>query len=330
MHRIPLLFALALTCILGLSVAQAQAADVAIFPPEAPNLAPNDAVALGELLAQSYAASSRAVVLSPAHTLAALASGTYEQAAVALGVRDYVRTHAVAVGRRIVVSATRHASDGTTIHRVRMTADSPEDLIPVCERIAFALYLRSDDSAVRGRQNVTLTEARRQNRLWRETLTGVRSTLQFPFVRGADYSPHVGAMFDLRMEFDRYFLEFGAGITLPARAEDLDPAIDEQGNPVRQNRGSVAGLMAEIGASRFLTQGNTGLYLGAGAIPGITFTEDLAAFALYTQLGVSLPRDSSTRFSADLRFSQAVLGQTLNDGRRVFPSQPSLHAGVAW
>lgn len=331
MHRKTLLLALTLLSLVSLGAAPVEAADIAIFPPDAPNLAPSDALGLGELLAQSYAATSGERVLAPGQTLAALSgSGDAQQAALALGVREYVRVQAVAVGRRIVVSATRHQRDGAILHHVRMTADSPEDLIPVCERIAIALYTRTSDEQGRNRHNVTLTEARRQNRLWRETLTGVRSTLQLPFARGARFSPHVGAMFDMRLEFDRYFLEFGAGLTLPSRAEDLDPAIDEQGNPVRNNRGSVAGLMTEVGASRFLTQGNTGLYVGAGAITGITFTDDVAAFALYTQLGVALPRDSSTRFCADIRFAQSLVGHHLNDGRRVLPSLPSFHAGIGW
>lgn len=315
--------------------AVASAADVAVFPPEADNLAPPDTTAVGELLARSYAAASRSAVLAPDRTAQTLAqSQSYEQAARTLGVAEYVRISALAVGGRIVVTATRHRADGSQIYRESLIADSAEDLLPVCDRLGKALYAQRGDELVRTYHNVTLSEARPQNRIWRENLFGFKTGLHVPFARGARFSPAVVVEFDLRFELSKYFVEFGAGALIPTRlddAQDIDSTYNVDATDKRSNRGSAGGLFGELGASRFLTDGEVGLYAGGGIIPKILFNnKDAAGLALYSQLGLTLPRASSTRFSADLRFAQSVLGQHLNDGRRVFPGELSLLGGVGW
>jgi hypothetical protein len=323
-------FAVAL-CSLLFGARAAQAADVAFFPVETANLAPSDTVAVGELLASAYAAASGLSVLAPARSAETLAQSTsYEDAARALGVGEFVRTSALGVGRQIVVTATRQRADGTVMYRSKLTASSLEDLVPVCDRIAKALYHQHDDELERTYRNVTLTEARPQNRIWRELLFGVKTGLHLPFARDARLSPAVAAEFDMRLEHAKFFVEFGAGLLLPTRMEDLDGEYDLQGEPVESNRGTTGGLFAEIGASRFLTDGDVALYAGAGLIPKVLFRNDTAGMALYGQLGLTLPRASSTRFSTDLRFAQSVLAQHLENGNAVFPSEVSLHAGVGW
>jgi hypothetical protein len=310
----------------------AAAADVAVFPAEAQNLAHADGIALGELLAQSYAAASRSAVLAPSRSAGTLVqSQSYEHAARTLGVAEYVRVSALAVGRRIVVRATRHRADGTQIYQESLIADSPEDLVPVCDRLGKALYARHGDELVRTYHNVTLSESRPQNRIWREKLVGFKTGVHVPFARGARFSPAVALEFDLRLELSSYFVEFGAGVLIPTRLDDDDGAYDVDGTVTSNNRGSAGGVFAELGASRFLTDGEVGLYAGGGVVPKLLASNnDAAGLSLYAQLGLTLPRASATRFSVDLRFAQPVLAQHLNDGRRVFPGQASLLAGVGW
>lgn len=317
--------------------APARAADIAFFPVETPNLLARDAIAVGELLAQSYAAVSGAAVLAPSRSAPALAGNpSHEQAARALAVPEFVRTSALAVGPRIVVTATRTRADGEVVYSSRLTADSTEDLLPVSDRLARALYEQRDHELVRTHENVTRGEARAKNRVWREVLTGIRTGVIVPFARGADYSSAIAAAFDLRLEHEHFFIEFGAGLVLPTDLADMEggesPRVDGAVYyDERTNRGSIGGLMMEVGASRFLTQGDVGLYAGAGVIPRIILdVSERASMSVYGQLGVTLPRDSSTRFSADLRFAQSVLAQELDNGREVFTSEASLHAGVAW
>jgi hypothetical protein len=318
-----------LVCSLLCIAQHARAADIAFFPVETPNLSPTDTSAVGELLAQSYAAASGGAVLAPSRTTqTVMQSPSYEAAAQTLGVAEFVRVSAVGAGRHIVVTATRHRSDGTIVTRSKLIADSAEDLVPVCDRLAKALYTGDDGELVRTHQNVTLSEARPKNRLWRELLIGFKTGLHVPFARHARFSPTVAAAFDLRIELARFFLEFGAGFAIPTRIEDLESEYDLEAT--KTNRGSTGGLMGELGASYFLTRGDIGLYAGGGLQPKIMFVNDAAGMSAYSQLGVTLPRDSSTRFSADLRFSQSVLAMHLDNDRQVFPSELSLHGGVGW
>jgi len=332
MHKLTrFLWLAAVFCSLASDVRVAAAADIAIFPAEAPSLLPSDAIAVGELLAQAYAATSRSAVLAPSRTAQTLASSqTYQQAATTLGVAEFVRSSALAVGRRIVVSATRHRADGQLVYQESLIADSSEDLVPVCERIAKALHFQQPDEVARTYRNVTLSESRPQNRLWHEKLFGVKAAVHVPFARNARLSPTVGVAFDMRLELASWFVEFGAGIMIPSPAEDLDGEYEADGSEKINNRGSTGGLFAEVGANRFLTQGDIGLYAGGGVMPKILFSDDGAGMALFGQLGLTMPRESSTRFSTDLRFAQSVLPQHLNNGRAVFPSEASLHAGIGW
>ena len=334
-----------LVCSLMCRVSLASAADIAFFPAEGQNVLAADAIAVGELLAEAYAASSQRAVLAPSRSAQTLAeSSSYEAAARALGVAEFVRTSALAVGRRIVVTATRYRveaggsaanEEGANLRRIyqeSLIADSPEDLVPVCDRLAKALYSQRSDELVRDHGNVTMTEARPQNRIWREKVFGLRTGVHVPFARDATFSAAVSLEFDLRLEHARYFVEFGAGAVIPTRVDSDE--YDEDGSYVSSgssNGGSTGGLFGEVGASRFLTDGDLGLYAGAGVIPKIMFSDrDAAGMALYGQLGLSLPRSSATRFCTDLRFAQSVLAQHLNDERRVFPSEASLLAGVGW
>ena len=310
---------------------RAAAADIAVFPAESPNLAPVDGIAVGELLAQSYAAASHGAVLAPGRSAATLAqSQSYEGAARTLGVSEYVRVSALAVGRRIVVTATRHRADGSLIYQESLTADSPEDLVPVCDRLGKALYAQHGDELVRTYHNVTLSEARPQNRIWREKLFGFKTGVLMPLARGGRYAPTVAVEFDLRLELSSYFVEFGAGASIPTHVDGMGSSYAVEGTRMSNNRGSAGALFGELGVSRFLNQGEVGLYAGGGVIPKLLFTNDAAGLALYAQVGLTLPRASATRFTVDLRVAQSVLAQHLNDGRRAFPAEPSLLAGVGW
>ena len=318
---------------LSLVSQSARAEDIAIFPVESPNLAAADAIALGELLTQHYAAVSGAAVIAPAAASRALTGGeSYADAARALGVREFVLTRALSVGRQIAVTATRYDASGALLYRAELTAKYAEELIPVSALLARALYTRVDPTLVRAHPGAA-HDPRARKSSWREALYGVKTGIHVPFARAARFWPAVSVAFNLRLELERYFLEFGAGALIPTRADDWanDPYVD--GEPLqRGGRTATGGLTAEVGASRILTAGDVALYAGGGAQPKLLLTgnEDIASIALYGQLGITLPRASSTRFSAELRFAQSLLPQGLDDDRSVFVSDASLHAGVGW
>jgi hypothetical protein len=324
---------LALMALFSVLPSFAQAADVAVFPAEGENVAPQDRAGIGELLAQSYAAVSRLAVLSPSRTEAAMVgAASYSDAAQKLGVKEFIRTETVAIGRRVVIQATRYQSNGQLVFTSRMTAESIEDMTNVADRMARALYQQVDDSAVRTYKNVTLMEARPKNRLFSEKVIGLKTGLHIPLAKDAKYAPHMSLEFDMRLEQERYFLEFGAGAIIPTKDIGEDCYGDYgSDNHCYGKRGTIGGLFAEMGASAFLTQGNVALYAGGGVIPQLVFSgNSIATAALYGQIGVMLPRESSTRFYADLRVAQYVLATQVNNDTNRHPTDLSLNIGIGW
>jgi hypothetical protein len=327
---------LLLTTLLLILPTSALAADVAIFPAETSNLAPADNLAVGELLAQAYAGISRQAVLSPVRTEDAVAHATtYEGAAQTLGVKEYVRTSTLAVGRLIVITATRYRADGTFVYQSKMTAHSLEDMPAISDRMAKALFLQVDDEEVRTRDNVVQGETRVKNRRASEKIFGFKTGVYFPMAKGADYTSSVGLQFDMRFEMDRFFLEFAGGFIVPTSFSNGCDNYDEYSYSCVSNksRGRVGGLTAELGASYFLTDGNAAPYFGVGLIPRLIMndvTDDAASMLAYAQIGIMLPRDSSTRFYADFRASQGLIETHLDNGKGVHTTELTIHAGVGW
>lgn len=310
----------------------AKAADVAFFPVESVNLAPEDASAVGELLAQSYASVSGQAVLAPSRIQ--LATPQYEEAAKQLGVSEYVRTDVVAFGSRFIVHSVRYEQNGKQLFQVKLTAERIEDMPAVSDRIARSLYLRVDDEEVRTRHNVTLSEARPQARTWSEKIVGFKTGVHLPFAKDADFAPSLSGMFDLRMESDRFFIEFGAGIMLPSDTRDYDSCYyEEEAGCEEPNTGRLGGLISEIGGGYFLTDSNIAPYVGGGLMPRLQFAtdeDDVANVSAYAQVGLTLPRDSSTRVYADLRVAQHILAVHLDNGDETHPTEVSLQAGIGW
>lgn len=309
----------------------AHAADIAFFPVESATVTPTDASAIGELLAQSYASVSGQAVLAPSRIT--VDERPYSELAASLSVPEYVRTDAVQVGARVVIHSVRYRADGTAIYQVKLTAERIEDTISVSDRIAKSLYHRVDDELVRTRHNVTLAEARPETRRWSEKIFGFKTGVHIPFGKDADFSPSIGLAFDVRLEMDRFFVEFGGGFLIPTDPVDDSYCYDNCEDFEVSNQGSVGGLTGEIGGSYFLTDGNIAPYIGAGLLPRIILTgngDDIAQMAPYVQLGVTIPRDSSTRFYADMRLAQSIVSQTLDNGQDVYPTELSLQAGIGW
>ena len=312
----------------------ALAADVAIFPAETSNLAPADNLAVGELLAQAYAGISRQAVLSPVRTADAVAHATtYEGAAQALGVQEYVRTSTLAVGRLIVITATRYRADGTFVYQSKMTARAMEDMPAISDRMAKALFLQVDDEEVRTRDNVVLDEARVKNRRASEKVVGFKTGVYMPLAKNAKFDTSIGLQFDIRFEMDRFFLEFAAGFIFPTNLQDNScDSLDDYCTPSHRRHGRVGGFTGEIGGSYYLTNGNFGPYVGVGLIPRllVDINNDMAAMLAYAQAGFMFPRDASIRFYADFRAAQGLIATHLENGASVHTTELTIHAGFGW
>jgi hypothetical protein len=339
-------------CVGLLAAGTVHAADVAVFAPETNNVSAADASAVGELIAQSYALVSHQSVVAPTQSTAALtAPDAYQAAAAQLGVREYIRLNVVAAGPSLAISAGRYRADGQVLQQVKQVAASVEDVAVIADGLARALLTGSVPAAEVAAAPVRPPPPPPKVEAEDNMVYGFKAGLHFPLARDALYYPTVSLQFVGRLQLTRTFLEFGAGFVLPTVIEN-EPYVSCPFDsttmtsvcpPNTSRRGHTGGITAEIGASYYLSDTNVSPYIGGGLITRIILaglddnyeTEDpternIASILAYGQFGLTYPRHNTTRLFADLRVAQSLLSQRLENGRSVWPVEPTVHVGFGW
>jgi hypothetical protein len=310
-------------------------AAVLVFPAEVTNVEPGEGDAIVAVVADAFAeASGKQVTIVKSEGEAPAAS--YTERAKALGGTEYLVVRAVRLNEKVRVRVSLHGADGAVKTSESMTAISLDDMEPVAERLALALVQNTTAEGTRTHRNVTGKETRAQNRTFNEKVAGVKAQLHMPFASGVTIAPPVGLGFDIKLEADAYFLEFGAGFLIPT------PSDAEQA--------TFGGLQSELGASVYLTDSEVSLYAGGGAMPRILVArggEGGANVAVYGQFGAMFARSSSSRFYTDLRVAQNItqvalttettvtdpndpLAQPAYDVVRKYPTEIILEFGLGW
>jgi hypothetical protein len=258
---------------------------------------------------------------------------------------------AVAAGRFIAIGASRHQADGRVLQQVKQNAEGVEGLTYSADAIARALVgLPAAAPALPPLVSAAPQAPPPKQRAPREDTMdyGLKAGVHLPFAPRSRYYSAVSFQFNGRLQFPRFFLEFGAGFVIPTVIDDNDDydsqcGYDSSGQnytctgPKTTNRGYIGGITTELGASYYLTNTHVSPYIGGGLIPRVvlagldnTDKRDIASMAAYAQFGITVPRHATTRFFCDLRVAQAILPQHLNNQRRVWPTEPSLHVGLGW
>ncbi|HTM45048.1 MAG TPA: hypothetical protein VL137_08850, partial [Polyangiaceae bacterium] len=288
MHRLLTLPLIASLLLFG-AVAKAQ---VVILPPDRANVTVEEGEAVRSILADAYADVEKGkVILAPVS--AAESQDPPNKIATDLGGKQFITLRATRLSERIVLTAALYSADGQEIHRVRMTAASLDDIEPVTARMAKALHDGTNTDESITIDTVTEREGQKRNRTFSEKVMGVKTSVTGIIARGS-YEPMVAVEFDGRLEAQSYFLEFGAGFQLPTGGS---------GSSDRQ----VGGVLAEIGASYYLTHTSVSPYVGGGVMPRLLAGDPSGAnLALYAQAGAMFFRESSSRLYADFRVAQNV------------------------
>jgi hypothetical protein len=345
------LLSLLLAHVLWLLPIAAHAADVAVFGPEISNLPAQDAEAVAGLIAQAYASASQQSVVPPSEARSATEAGTsYEAAAAKLGVKEYLRLSAVSAGRSLVISASRHRADGSVLFQTKQVSEGLEGVARDADAIAQALLGKTSlaappsPSPVSPAAEVEMPPAKFKEDT--DNYYGFKTGVHFPLAKGANYWTGLSLQFVGRLQFPRFFIEFGAGFIVPTIIDDrydesvcgFYPATGTTvcNDPDNGDRGYIGGFTTELGASYYLTKGNVVPYVGGGIIPRIVLaglnneSHDIAGMLAYAQFGFTAPRHGHTHFFADIRLSQAILPQHLESGDPVWSTEPTLHAGLGW
>jgi hypothetical protein len=306
-------------------------ADVGVFPVRGTNLSEGESAAIGSLIASAYAYRTGKPVLGPDQLGPVLAqTGSERAAAQQLGLAEYISVEAVRLTARISLSVSLRNQHGSELYRLRTTATSLDDMEVVSERMAAAIERRTDMEYTRSIDNVTGKETRGRNRLFMEKIFGVRMAAVLPIAYHLHPRAGVSIMFDGRLENNDYFLEFGAGLMLPSDLGSADTGI--------------GGLLAQLGASYYLTHSNVSPYVGVGMSPRILFGNyEGVGFAANAQLGVMFMRESSTRLYIELRVDQNLFAlhesyddyssdseSTVQARKSVLPTELSVAAGIGW
>ena len=304
-----------------------------VFPVTGTNLSEGESAAIGALIATAYATETGGRVLSPAQTGPAFTqAGSHRDAAALLGLHEYVTVDAIRMQLKIAVHARLHNVHGSTLYDVTMTALSLDDMEQVAERIAMSLRRRTPLEYTREMDNITGKESKAPNRLFIEKVFGIRTGFVLAVAADIETVPSLLVQFDGRLENPTYFLEFGLGVMVPG---DRDREL------------SVLGLVGQIGASYYLTDGNIAPYVGAGFAPRLMVGNiEGAGLTGNAQFGVMFMRMASSRLYVELRVDQHLLplewdgdhgrydeitGQYVYDDREtIWPTEFSIAAGIGW
>jgi hypothetical protein len=216
---------------------------------------------------------------------------------------------------RVLINAVRRQVSGAELYRADVTAESLDDMVPACERLALSLQRQVPIGQTVNRHNVTLAEARstrRPNRLGSESIFGVKVGFALPVAAFTQVNPLGSLEFNVRLEREHFFFELGAGALIPAVVSSNSPVY--------------GGITFELGASYFLSEGDTAPYLGAGVQPRLIFAGSVLNLAPYVQAGLMFSRQSSPRVYAQLRVSQNVLPV----GDNLYPTELAAQVGIGW
>ncbi len=351
MNRIPMMLAAALAV---MPATRALAAGVAVFSTNAVNLTQGEAEAAATVVAEAYGRLANVYVVGPRKAAVALEKDhDLAAAARSLDVDEYLEVSTIGLfsndlelqrsgagtrlstDSRVIVQAARYTADGKLVFRAEMTGASMADLEIVAQRLARALWEKRAPEDTRSIHTVTRREAIAENRVWTEKVMGIKTQAAFAVASGQQYDPLISIGFDGRLEGPRYFLEVGAGATLPASSDNAD------------SRG-YGGVYAELGGSYYLTDASTSTYIGGGVIPrlmGGSGDDSPVKMAAYGQVGLMFARESSTRLYVDLRVTQNLMAYhtgssvyvynqygyvQVSEKKSYYPTEIGIELGIGW
>ena len=185
-----------------------------------------------------------------------------------------------------LVHFSRKKGDGQVVQS-QLMVETLEEAPTVLARLADSVFKNLPLDETRDRHNVALVETQgQQPRVGQQHVLGVKLSFGAPVGSGASYNGIGGIGFDGRFERDKYFVELGAGFTVPGPG----------------GHKSYGGVGAELGMSYFVTNGDTAIYLGGGILPRLLFSEASNSplnVAPYLQAGVAFDCSARMRLYAD-------------------------------
>ncbi len=212
------------------------------------------------------------------------------------GSRKAVENQELLDNHKTIVSVIRRNSSGKKIHMVEMTLLTYGDIEESTDRMARALFQKVSVDEVIRKDNITRKEEMRENRLFVESLKGIKMGIFHPADSDVDFTSIVNIGYNQRMETDKMFFEFGINAKLPTKFES-------------DNR--YGGVQLEMGGSFFLPPKVSGLYAGLGVSPYLNFGNMYYGLQIgvlpFFQLGITFPKASSIRGFVHFKIGQNAI-----------------------
>jgi hypothetical protein len=285
---------LLLICLQLLAADSVSAQSLGVFPVQGTNLSDGEAAAIGGLIASALALQTSRPVLGPNDLAASLAQTQSERdSAAALGIDEYVHVEAIRLSSKIALQASLRNKYGSNLFQVKTTATSLDDMEVVAERLAASLMRRTELPNTRTIDNVMGKETRAPNRLFLEKIFGARLGFVLPVAKHLELSPTLQVAFDVRLEQNDYFIEAAVGFFVSNQAGEQQ---------------SLSGMLAQIGASYYLSHTSVSPYIGAGLSPRV-FADGYSGIGLTANAhaGLMFMRESSTRIYVQFQVDQNLI-----------------------
>jgi len=294
-------------------------AKTAVFPVEESNLTARESSGIAVMIASKYEEVSGKGVIFPRRSGKALGENPdYPQAARALGVHEYLVISAVGLDAKIALKVERFDQSGRSVHKVNMSILGLDDMEEAGRRIGRALFERKTPKETREIDTITSRESKVPNRVFVDAINGIKvSYIQIASAEET-FTPSMRLQYDLRLETERAFFEFGVGAVLPSMIQD--------------GHNDVGGLMLEMGGARYLLHETTAPYVGAGVSPRLFIGGGANGIGLapYGSLGVMFMRQLSTRLYAEARVYQNLLAYEDDSNRPFYPTEFTFEMGIGW
>lgn len=199
---------------------------------------------------------------------------------------------------KTIVTITRRSAEGQKIYKAELTLLTYGDIEESTERLAIAIFKKITVNEARSLTTITRREGMGHNKLFVEKIKGIKVGGYYPLVQTDKVSGFTAISYNMRMEAEQFFLEFGAGGRIPSAFGD-------------DSKQQYGGMFLEVGGSYLITRGNFATYAGAGVLPHFNFLKNAEmGLAPYIQAGITFPRSSSMRVYFDIRIAQNALPVT--------------------
>ncbi len=239
---------------------------------------------------------------------------------------------------KTIVTIVRHnAADGSEIYRAQMTLVTYGDIEESTERMAQSIFQKIPPEKTRTPSTITRAEGVQNNKLFQEKISGIKmGGIYTTIYSSLKLSAMISIGYNMKMESDNFFAEFGAGALLPSGF------LSTKGN-------LYGGNYFEIAVSRYITDHAFPVFVGGGVVPYFNWLSDFQLGIMpFLHIGLMSSRAYRTRFFTAFALSQNVLPvqiskhtetgnttiwgdpETVTTYQTAYPTQFNFQFGIGW